>query len=110
MQPDAGRQRAAPRPEARRTARCGSLAPARQSNMGTAGRAAIHAASLYRRTLHGVLRLIRSAEAEAHHLHAVEQKGEAVETPFIAILGLTLFFLPVFLVMTALAFAAYYLA
>ena len=80
------------------------------TEMSTAGQAAKHASDLYWRTLHSALRLIRSAEAEAHHLHVVEQKGEAGETPLIVILGLILFCLPVFLVMTGLAFAAYYLA
>lgn len=62
------------------------------------------------RTRRAALRSIRGAGAEAGHLHAVEQAGEAWETPFIAILGLFLFFLPIFLVMLGLAFAAYYLA
>ena len=43
-------------------------------------------------------------------LHAIEHEGDAAETPFIAMLGLILFFLPIFLVMAGLAFAAYYLA
>jgi hypothetical protein len=46
----------------------------------------------------------------AHHLHEVEQAGEVPETPFIALLGVVLFVLPVFLVIVGLAFAAYYLA
>jgi hypothetical protein len=45
-----------------------------------------------------------------HHLHAVESEREAGETPFIAIIGLIFFFLPIFLVMVGLAFTAYYLA
>jgi hypothetical protein len=49
-------------------------------------------------------------EAEAHHLHEVEQIGESGETPFIAMLGLLLFLGSVFAVMLALAFLAYYLA
>jgi hypothetical protein len=74
-------------------------------------RGALPAASgLYRRTLHAAGRLIGSAEAEARHLHAVEQEGEAAATPFIAILGLFVFFLLLFLVIVGLAFAAYYLA
>jgi hypothetical protein len=110
MAPDARPQRAAPRPEARRTVGRGSLTRTRRLTLSTAGRAAMHASALYGRTLPAVLRLIRTAGAETQHLHAVEQKGEADETPFIAIFGLVLFFLPVFLVMTGLAFAAYYLA
>jgi len=97
MAPETGQHRAAPPSEARRT-------------VSSAGRAAKHASGLYGRTLHAALRPIRSAEAEAHHLHAVEQKGEAGETPYIAILGLFLFLLPAFLVMLGLGFAAYYLA
>jgi hypothetical protein len=72
--------------------------------------AARHASGLYGRTLHAALRPIRSAEAEARHLHAVEREGEAGETPYVAVLGIFLFLLPVFLVMLGLAFAAYYLA
>jgi hypothetical protein len=49
-------------------------------------------------------------EDEARHLHEVEQVGEAPETPFVAILGVFLFVLPIFLVMVGLAFGAYYLA
>ena len=63
------------------------------------------------RTLRDALGLIRSAEAEAHHLYAIEQEGEAGETPLIAIFGLAVFVLfPVYLVMLGLAFVAYYLA
>jgi hypothetical protein len=63
------------------------------------------------RTLRAVLRPIHAAGAEAHHLHAIERKGESGETPFIAIAGLVLFvLLPAYLVMLGLAFAAYYLA
>ena len=55
--------------------------------------------------------LLGRAPAEARHLHAVEQEGESGETPFLAMLGVSLFLLlPVFLVMVGLAFAADYLA
>ena len=97
MAPEAGHDRAARPSEARPAA-------------STASRTVKRASCLYGRTLHAPLRLIRDAEVEAHHLHAVEQKGDAGEIPFIAILGLILFLLPVFLVMLGLAFAAYYLA
>jgi len=60
--------------------------------------------------LHRALRLIRGAEADVHHLHVIEQKGEAAETPFIAILGLFLFLSSIFLAMVSLALTAYYLA
>jgi hypothetical protein len=44
------------------------------------------------------------------HLHDVERTGESEWTPWIAILGLALFFAPVVVLMTALTFAASYLA
>jgi hypothetical protein len=72
--------------------------------------AAAHAGNLYRR-LFAALRLrVREIEAEAEHLLEVEQAGESGATPFIAILGLILFLIPIFLLMAGLAFAAYYLA
>lgn len=77
---------------------------------GTVARAARHGSGLYRRTLRAALKPIRSAETELRDLHAIEHEGDAPETPFIAMLGLILFFLPIFLVMAGLAFAAYYLA
>jgi hypothetical protein len=53
---------------------------------------------------------LRAIEREVHHLHVVERTGESESTPWIALLGLVLFFAPVVAVMTALAFAAYSLA
>jgi trehalose utilization protein len=53
---------------------------------------------------------IQAVEGEARHLHEVERLGESAETPLIALLGLVLFFAGVFVVMTGIAFAAYYLA
>jgi hypothetical protein len=73
--------------------------------MSGGAREARHAGDLYRRALG---RPIQKLEQEAHHLHEVEQLGESGETPFIAILGVFLFLLPIFLVMAGLAFAAYY--
>ena len=73
--------------------------------MSSGARAARHAGSLYRRAFR---RPIQKLEQEAHHLHEVEQLGESGETPFIAIAGVILFLLPIFLVMAGLAFAAYY--
>jgi hypothetical protein len=55
-------------------------------------------------------RPVRAIEREARHLHEVEQVGESEWTPWIAILGLVLFFVHVFVLMTALTFAASYLA
>jgi len=68
-----------------------------------------HAGGLYRRTFRRLARPVEKLEEEAHHLHEIEQRGEAGETPFIAIAGVLLFLLPLFLFLVALAFAAYYL-
>ena len=51
---------------------------------------------------------LRAIRAEAHHLHEIEERGEAPETPFIAIGEVALFLVPVLLVIGGLAFAAYY--
>ena len=72
--------------------------------------AATHAGTLYRK-LFAALRLrMREIEAEAEHLREVERAGESGETPFIAILGILLFLIPIVLLIGGLAFAAYYLA
>jgi hypothetical protein len=76
-----------------------------------AGRhAAAHARNRYRKLYARLRRPVREIDAEAHHLHAVEQAGESPETPLIAFMGLILFLLPIFLLMLGLAFAAYYLS
>ena len=74
------------------------------------GEMARHAGKRYRRLLRQAERPAEALEAEARHLHEVEQRGEAGSTPFIAIGGLILFLLPIVLVSTGIAFAAYYLA
>ena len=51
---------------------------------------------------------VRGVEDEAHHLREIEREGESGETPFIAILGVLLFLLPIAAVMMGLAFLAYY--
>jgi hypothetical protein len=56
------------------------------------------------------LRPVRKIEAEAHHLREVEQVGESGETPFVAMLGVFFFLLPIFALILGLAFAAYYIA
>jgi hypothetical protein len=53
---------------------------------------------------------IQAIEARARHLHEVERLGESSEAPLIAILGLVIFFVCAFVIMTGLSFAAYYLA
>jgi hypothetical protein len=72
--------------------------------------AARHAGTLYRKAFGWLRRPVRAVEAEAHHLHEVEREGESGETPFIAILGIVIFLLPIVLLVLGLTFAAYYLA
>jgi hypothetical protein len=77
--------------------------------VGVATRSTRHAGGLYRRTFAALRRPVRKLEAEAEHLHEIEQAGEAPETPFVAMLGVVLFLFPIFAVMLGLAFGAYYL-
>jgi hypothetical protein len=56
-----------------------------------------------------LLRPIHKVEREAEHLREIETKGDAGETPFIAILGLIFFLLPIGVVMGLLAFGAAWL-
>jgi hypothetical protein len=77
--------------------------------MGVPARTTSHAAGIYRRLLDAVRHPVRKLEAEADHLREVEELGEAGETPFIAILGVILFLLPIFLVMLGIILAVYYL-
>ncbi len=78
--------------------------------MATGRHAVSHAGTLYRKTYAAVRHPVRGVEAEAAHLHDVEQAGESGRTPLIAILGLLLFLVPIFLLIVGLSFAAYYLA
>jgi hypothetical protein len=75
---------------------------------GRAG--ARHAGGLYRRLFRWALRPVRKIEAEAHHLHEVERTGESGETPYIAILGVFLFLVPIFGFMIGLAALGVYIA
>jgi hypothetical protein len=68
-----------------------------------------HAASLYRRLFAAALRPAHSIEAEAQHLHDVERTGASGETPYIAVLGLFLFLVPIFATMLGLALLAAWL-
>jgi hypothetical protein len=52
---------------------------------------------------------IRAVEEEVEHLRKIEEEGESAETPAIAIGGIFLFLLPIALLFTGIAFAAYYL-
>lgn len=76
--------------------------------MSNAGDMLRQAGTLYRRAFRRAERPIERLDAEAKHLHEIEHRGEAGATPFIALAGLILFLLPVFLVMLGLAFLAYY--
>jgi hypothetical protein len=51
----------------------------------------------------------RTLKRDARHLRDVEAAGESGETPYIAILEVALFLLPIVLLVLGLAFAAYYL-
>ncbi len=77
--------------------------------MAAPAEATRHAASLYRRAFAAAVRQVHAVEAEAHHLREVETTGESGVTPLIAILGIVIFLLPVFLVMLGLAVLAAYL-
>jgi hypothetical protein len=74
------------------------------------GHAARHAGSLYGRMFRWLLSPLRKVEAEAQHLHEVEEVGESGETPAIAMFGVFLFLLPLFLIMLGLALLAAHLA
>jgi hypothetical protein len=67
-----------------------------------------HAGGLYRSCFRWAGRSARHVEAEARHLQEIERAGEAGETPYIAILGVFLFLLPIFLFISGAAFIAYY--
>jgi len=53
---------------------------------------------------------IRAVEEEVEHLREIEEEGESAETPAIAIGGILLFLIPIVLLFTGIAFAAYYLS
>jgi len=55
-------------------------------------------------------RPVRAIEREAHQLHELEREGESEWTPWIALLGLVLFFTPIAVLMMALTLAASYVA
>ena len=78
--------------------------------MAAGSEAVRHARGRYSRFFARLRHPVRAVEAEAKHFHEVEREGESGETPFVVILGLILFLLPIFLLMLGLAFAAYYLA
>jgi hypothetical protein len=77
--------------------------------VGSAGEAARHAGGLYGTAFRRLRHPVNKVEEEAHHLHQVEMEGESGETPFIAILGLLFFLVPIGIVMGLLAFGAAWL-
>jgi hypothetical protein len=77
--------------------------------MAVTSRSARHAAGLYGKSWRAVRRRARKIEAEAEHIVEVERKGESGETPFIAILGVLLFLLPIVALLLGISFGAYYL-
>ena len=76
---------------------------------GTVSSAGRQARRHYGRVLRWLRHPMRSVEAEARHLHEVEQAGESAETPLVAILGLLLFLLPLAALLMVLAFGAAWL-
>ena len=78
--------------------------------MGAGRQAVRRAGARYRRVLGKARHPVQEIEAEAEHLIEIEKKGESGETPFIALLGIVLFLLPIVALILGLAFAAYYLA
>jgi hypothetical protein len=63
----------------------------------------------YRRVGRLILRPVRGVDLEVHRLHQVEQAGDSGETPFIAVAGLLVFLVSVFVLMLGVSFLAYYL-
>jgi VIT1/CCC1 family predicted Fe2+/Mn2+ transporter len=71
------------------------------------GRAGVrHAGHLYSSLFRWAAHPVQTVEGEARHLREVEREGYAGVTPFIAILGVFLFLVPVFLFMLGVAFLA----
>ena len=76
-----------------------------------AGRdAAAHAGNRFRKLFAWLRHPLSRIEVEADHLREVERAGESGETPYIVMLGLLFFLVPLFLLLVGLAFAGYYLA
>jgi hypothetical protein len=53
-------------------------------------------------------RVLGAIGDEARHLHDIERKGDAPETPFIALTGVFLLLLPIFAFVVTLALIGYY--
>ena len=77
--------------------------------VSTVGEAAKYAGGMYGTAGRRLRHPVRSVEDEANHLHRVELEGESGETPFIAMLGLIFFLVPIGIVRGLLAFGAAWL-
>jgi hypothetical protein len=53
---------------------------------------------------------VRELQQRVRRLHAREEAGVSGETPFLALAGVWLFLLPLFLFLLLVAYGAYYLA
>ena len=78
--------------------------------MSTGAHAVRHAGGLYRKVFRLFRHPVEAVEHEAEHLHEIEQDGSAGATPYIALLGVFLFLLPIAAFMMIVAFSAFYLA
>jgi hypothetical protein len=78
--------------------------------MAFATEATKHAGHRFRLLFRAFGAPVRGVEKEAQHLHTIEHEGESAATPAIAVAGLLLFLVPIFLIIVGLAFAAYYIA
>jgi hypothetical protein len=69
-----------------------------------------YAGGLYRSSFSWIARTEHRVVDEIHHLEEVEKEGDSGATPFLALVGVILFLLPIFLIVGGLAFLAYYTA
>jgi len=53
---------------------------------------------------------LRTAEAQAQRLHEIEQLGLDADAPMIALAGVFLFLLPIFIFLASAVFFAYYVS
>jgi hypothetical protein len=67
-----------------------------------------HARGRYGRAFARLKHPVRLVGGEARHLHEVELAGQSGETPYIVMLGLIMFLVPIFLVFLAIVLALYF--
>jgi hypothetical protein len=70
----------------------------------------LHGCGVCLRTYAWLTSPLRSVEAQTQRLHDIEQLGLDADAPLIALAGVVLFLLPVFLFLAGSAFGAYYLS